>query len=122
MKPVTIALLTAAAAFLTPASQADTRIHRGVSAGASAYCPPPVVSYVPAPTVVHAPPARGYWEEVVVKSWVPDRWITSRDRFGRLVRVFEPGYFTYHTDRVWVAPGSHIPHGRAHGYHRYGRR
>jgi hypothetical protein len=75
--------------------------------------PPPAYYSAPAP-VVYAP-ARGYWKEVTVKSWVPERWVMSRDRWGRSVRVCEPGHYTYRTDRVWVD-------GRDHGrYDRYDR-
>ncbi|MCX6955144.1 MAG: hypothetical protein NTV51_23575, partial [Verrucomicrobia bacterium] len=50
------------------------------------------------------PPApRGYWKEIAVKVWVPAEWIVTRDRRGCEVRSLRPGYFTYRTDRVWVA-------------------
>jgi hypothetical protein len=45
---------------------------------------------------------RGYWKAVVVKTWVPARWVVSYVSHGREVRRFEPGYFAYDTDRVWV--------------------
>ena len=62
----------------------------------------------PAPVPVYRdacpPPApRGYWTEVPVKVWVPAEWIVSRGHHGRDVRTLRPGYFTYRTDRVWVA-------------------
>jgi hypothetical protein len=43
----------------------------------------------------------------VVKTWVPERWVVSRDRWGRPVRHCEPGYFTYRTERVWVEGRDH---------------
>jgi hypothetical protein len=49
----------------------------------------------------HGP--RGYWKEIQVKTWVPARWVISRDRRGREHRTLTNGYFTYRTDRVWVA-------------------
>ena len=54
---------------------------------------------------VRVPASRGYWSEVVVKTWVPARWIVSRDRRGREIRSLEQGYFTYRTDRVWIDGG-----------------
>lgn len=87
-------------------------------APAPAYCPPPAPAYAPPPPPVcepprevrysppYAPPVpRGYWEEVQVKTWVSERWVMSRDRWGRPVRVFQPGYYTYTTDRRWVSCG-----------------
>ncbi len=108
MNRIALALLASAAALAT-AAHADTRLSIGINLGGSTrshFAPPPPVACppTPPPTVVYAP-ARGYWKEVVVKTWVPERWVSSRDRFGRLVRVCEPGYYTYRTDRVWVASG-----------------
>lgn len=69
------------------------------------------------------PPApRGYWTEVVVKDWVPATWIVTREHHGREVRTLRPGYFTYRTDRVWVAEAARYGdgyHGR--GEFGYGR-
>ncbi len=105
MNRIALALIASAATFAT-AAHADTRFSIGIHVGSHApthYAPPAVVVCPPAPppTVVYAP-ARGYWKEITVKTWVPERWVSSRDRFGRLVRVCEPGYYTYRTDRVWV--------------------
>lgn len=50
---------------------------------------------------------RGYWKDVTVKTWVPARWVVSHDRRGREIRSLAPGYFTYRTDRVWVAYNNH---------------
>src|SRR3954468_2774635 len=105
MKHLTFALLATAAALTVNSARADTRVSVGVNLGGPAYRPaPPAVVYAPAPppAVVYAPAPRGYWKDVTVKTWVPERWVSSRDRWGRPVRVCEPGYFTYRTDRVWV--------------------
>lgn len=66
------------------------------------------------------PPApRGYWKNVSVKVWVPAEWIVTRGHHhGHDVRTLRPGYFTYRTDRVWVADtGRHgeFGHGRGRG-------
>jgi hypothetical protein len=63
------------------------------------------------------PPApRGYWTEVVVKDWVPAEWVVTRGFHGREVRSLRPGYFTYRTDRVWVADaGRHGDYGHGRG-------
>lgn len=61
----------------------------------------------------HAPVApRGYWKDVTVKVWVPERWVVSYDRRGREIRRCEPGYYTYRTDRVWVDYGRDYNRGR----------
>ena len=105
MNRIALALLASAAA-LASAAHADTRFSIGINVGGPVHphlAPPAVVACppTPPPTIVYAP-ARGYWKEVVVKTWVPERWVSSRDRFGRLVRICEPGYHTYRTERVWV--------------------
>jgi hypothetical protein len=108
MKPIIIALFATVAGLATTTARADTRVSVGVNLGAPVYSRPPAVVYAPAPAyapppaVVYAPAPRGYWKDVTVKAWVPERWVSSRDRWGRPVRVCEPGYFTYRTDRVWV--------------------
>lgn len=110
MKLFTFALAASAAALAGTALRADTRFSIGVHVGPPIYrtappvviyAPPPPAVYAPPPTVVYAP-ARGYWSDVVVKTWVPERWTVSRDRWGRMVRHHEPGYFTYRTERAWV--------------------
>ncbi len=125
MNRIAIALLATAAALAATSARADTRVSIGVNLGGPAYRPaPPAVVYAPAPVAVHPPavvyapaPSRGYWKEISVKTWVPERWVSSRDRWGRPVRVCEPGHFTYHTDRVWVDGRSdHGPRGYAYGY------
>lgn len=105
MKPITLAFFTALAGFATTAARADSRVNVDVGIAIGA----------PAPTVVHAPaygytPSRGHWEHVTVKTWIPGRWVTGRDRWGRPVRMFEKGYYTYRTDRVWVAHDGHRDH------------
>ncbi len=83
------------AALATPAS-ASPEFAVKVGFAAPAVCPP-------APVVVeryHRP--EGYWKEISVKVWVPASWTTSCDRFGRTVKVYHPGYYTYRPDRVWV--------------------
>ena len=106
-----LVILGGLAAFATPAAaHTDIRVNFG-------YCAPAPVVYVPARAPVYveryAPPApayyvqpvvqpSGYWKEVVVKSWVPERCFTSYDRWSRPVRVVEPGHFALRTERVWV--------------------
>ncbi len=125
MKTTKLALATLAAlgglAFTASTAAARPDLHVSVRFGSPppvVMCPPPapVVRYAPAAPFeyrgVHAPVvvvgrnhhhySAGYWKDVVVKTWVPGRWVTSHDRRGRMVRVLEPGYFTYRTDRVWV--------------------
>lgn len=120
MKRLAIALFATVAALAATAARADTRVSIGVNLGGPYHRPaPPTVVYVPAPpAVVYAPaPTRGYWKDVSVKTWVPERWITTCDRWGRHVRVCEPGYFAYRTERVWVGGRSdHGPRGHAYGY------
>ncbi|MSU48324.1 MAG: hypothetical protein EXS37_04400 [Opitutus sp.] len=125
MKPITLALLATAAALAVNSARADTRVSIGFNVGGPAcrpetpvvvYTPPPTVVYAPAPTVVYAPaPVHGYWKEIVVKTWVPERWLSSHDRWGRPVRVCEPGYFAFRTDRVWV--DRHSDYGYRHDGH-----
>ena len=68
---------------------------------APAYCAPA------APVVVEyrreAP--RGYWRDVVVRTWVPARWVVSYVETGREVRRLQPGYFACNTNHVWVDLG-----------------
>lgn len=119
MNRIALTLLATTAALAATSARADTRISFGLNLGLPTYhVAAPAVVCAPPPTVVYAPVApSGYWKEVVVKTWVPERWVSSRDRWGRSVRVCEPGYFSYRTDRVWVANESHH-HG--HDYGRYG--
>jgi len=120
MKRIAIALLVSAAALAANSARADTRVSVGINMGTPVYAPAPRVVVAPAanyyaPAVpVYNEPARGYWKDVTVKTWVPERWVTSRDRWGHAVRVCEPGYYTYRTDRVWVD-------GRHDNGHHYGR-
>ncbi|MBI5691719.1 MAG: hypothetical protein HZC55_16670 [Verrucomicrobia bacterium] len=120
MNRITLALFAIAAVAARPLS-AETRVSFGVSFGHPPHLPPPVVVAPPTVTVVAPHPASGYWREVLVKTWVPERWTYSRDRWGRTIRVREPGYFTYRTDRVWVETGptcapAPYPHHRRPGH------
>jgi hypothetical protein len=120
MKRIAIALLFSAAALAANSARADTRVSVGINMGAPVYRPAPVV-VAPAPvysspSVAYAP-ARGYWKDVTVKTWVPERYVMSRDRWGRPVRVCEPGYYTYRTDRVWVDGRNDRGYGYDRGYH-----
>jgi hypothetical protein len=109
MKPFALALLAGATVLAANSAFAHTSVNFGVQVGAPAYipAPPPAVVYAPAPEycpppVVHYVPSRGHWESVMVKTWVPARWVATRDNCGRSVRVYERGYFTYRNERVWV--------------------
>lgn len=123
MKRIAIALVATAAVLAATSARADTRVSIGVNVGGPSYRPaPPAVVYAPSPTVVYAPqptvvvaPSRGYWKEVRVKTWVPERWVVRHNRWGRSERYCEPGYYTYHTDRVWV-DGRSDRDGRGYSY------
>lgn len=128
MKRIAIALLATVAAGAATSARADTQVRIGVNVGAPVYrpappvvvAPPPAVVYAPAPAVVVAPP-RGYWKDVQVKTWVPERWIVRHNRWGRPERYCEPGYYTYTTQRMWVEIDGHHHHpGHDRGY-AYGR-
>src|SRR5437867_3801626 len=125
MKRITIALLAAGAALAANSARAHTNVSIGVDLGSPAYFPPPAVVYAP-PAVVYGPgPVRGYWKDVTVKTWVPGRWVMSRDGWGRPVRACEPGYYAYRTDRVWVDArhdrGNHYGYeNRGYGYENRG--
>jgi len=122
MKRITLALFAAAAALAATSARADTRVSFGINVGAPVYRhEPPAVVYAPAPSVVYAPaptvvaPApRGYWKEIQVKTWVPERWVVRTNRWGRSERYCEPGYYAYRTERVWV--DTRHDHGREYGY------
>jgi hypothetical protein len=47
----------------------------------------------------------GYWRTVNVKVWVPGGWVIERSRYGREIRSYVGGHYTYRTDRVWVSYG-----------------
>ena len=118
MKRIAFALLaTAAAALAVNSARADTRVSIGVNLGGPSYRPAPTVVYAPPPAVVVAP-SRGYWKDVQVKTWVPERWVVRHNRWGRAERVCEPGYYTYTTNRVWVDGRS--DHGRGSYSYGYG--
>jgi hypothetical protein len=124
MKRIAIALLVSAAALAASSARADTRFSVGINLGAPVYRPaPPAVVVAPAPVYdpsapasVAYVPARGYWKEVTVKTWVPERWVMSRDRWGRSARVCEPGHYIYRTDRVWIDGRDHDRHDHDNRY------
>jgi hypothetical protein len=123
MKRITFALLATAATLAVASARADTRFSIGVNLGVPAYRPaPPVVVYAPPPAVcppapaVVVAPARGYWKDVSVRTWVPERWVVRPDRRGRPVRYCEPGYYTYRTERVWVENHDRGFSGRGYAY------
>ncbi len=45
----------------------------------------------------------GYWTDVSVKVWVPGHWVIERSHRGCEMRSYVSGFYTYRTDRVWVA-------------------
>lgn len=55
----------------------------------------------PRVAVSYGAPRHGYWRVVTIKTWVPARWVVFHD-YGHKVRRYEPGYFRYRTERVWV--------------------
>lgn len=126
MKRIAIALLVSAAALAANTARAESRVRIGINIGtpvyepAVVYAPAPSVVYAPAPAVVYAPAPvavvhnHGYWRDVEVKTWVPERWVMSHNRWGHHVRVLEPGYYTCRTDRVWVE--GHQDRGYRGGY------
>ena len=120
MNRTALALLAVAATLAAPPLSADTRVSFGINLGRPHVAPPPAIVVAPPPVVVVAPaPGHGYWREVPVKTWVPERWVYSRDRWGRTIRVFEPGYFTYRTDRVWVNYGPECRPAPSPHHHRH---
>jgi hypothetical protein len=94
---VSLALFTAfAGSAATLHAGTDVHVHIGLGPVITRPLPPPVV-------VVERPaPPRGYWKTVTVKEWVPGRWVITRSSRGREIRSFEPGYYSYREERVWV--------------------
>lgn len=98
---------------LANSASAGTDIHINVGLGGRPgpvfVAPPPVYGYGydvrTVPVYRDCPPAApaGYWRDVPVRVWVPAEWIVTRDRRGCEVRSLRAGFFTYRTDRVWVA-------------------
>ena len=69
--------------------------------GGRGYCHPP--RYVrPCPPVMRCPPPRGHYVTRVERYWVDGGWSESISRYGRVVRVWNPGYWAERTVRVWV--------------------
>jgi hypothetical protein len=62
----------------------------------------------------------GYWKTVTVKVWVPGGWVVERGYRGGECRRYVSGYYTYRTDRVWVARDNHDRYDR-HDRRDYGR-
>jgi hypothetical protein len=122
MKHIAIALVLSAAALAANSARADSRVSIGISVGtpvyrsAPVYSPAPPVVYAPAPVVVVPARSHGYWKDVQVKTWVPERWVLRTNRWGRTERVREAGYFTYVTNRVWVDGRDHRGHDRRDSY------
>ena len=107
MKPITFVLVSVLAGLSVVAARADqnragasVEFRIGPNYVASSYAVP-VPVYFPAPARSFVP-ARGHWDEVIVKTWMPGRWVTGRDRWGRTYRVMAKGYFVYRTERVWI--------------------
>jgi hypothetical protein len=126
MKHLTLALVATVAALAATSARADTRVSIGINLGLPVYrpAPPTVVVAPPAYTHSRAPvvvaPARGYWKEVVVKTWVPERYVVRHNRWGRPERIREPGYYAYRTERVWVdGRDSGRGYGHSYGYDKH---
>lgn len=124
MKRIAIALLATVGLAAVHSARADTQVRIGVNVGVPVYrpAPPPAVvvapapAYCPPPAPVVVAPARGYWKDVQVKTWVPERWVVRHNRWGRPERYCEPGYYTYTTQRVWVDAHDHRGHDRDNRY------
>ena len=120
---ITALTVLATAVLAAGSARAETHVRIGVNVGAPVYRSPapivvaPPVAYAPPPVVVVAPSPRGYWKEVPVKTWVPERWVVRHNRWGRPERYCEPGYYTYTTQRVWVDSRDNRRHDpRGYGY------
>ena len=129
MKRIVIVLVVSAAALAGHTARAESRVRIGINVGTPVYqpseptvvyAPTPSVVYAPAPSVIYAPAPvavahnRGYWKDIEVKTWVPERWVMSHNRWGHHVRVLEPGYYSCRMDRVWVE--GHEDRGYRGGY------
>lgn len=134
MKLLTVTVLTAAATLVASPLRAETRLSLNVHFGLPfAHAPARPIFVAPPPLVIRATPppvvcvpAPGHWREVVVRTWIPERWVLAQDRFGRTVRRFEPGHTVCRTERVWINPRADFrrPEHRdghriaaAHGHH-----
>lgn len=127
MKTLAVALLTVLAGAATTAARADhsrVNVDFGITFGSSYSAP---VCVEPAPVAVvpvhrrHYVPARGYWDTITVKSWVPGRWVVGRDRWGHRHRFFEKGHYVYRTERVWVDGRRGPAYGYNDGHRRWNR-
>src|SRR4051812_42337636 len=112
MKTIAAAtLLAAIAGFATNARADHGRVDVGITFGspapATVYAHAPVYAPTPVYAPAYTPEVRGHWEDVTTKTWIPGRWIETRNHWGRPVRVFENGHLEYRTDRVWVEAPRH---------------
>lgn len=123
MKRLALALFATAGLAAVSPVRADPHVRIGVGIGGPVFrSPPPPVVVVPAapscppPAVVVTSPY-GYWKEVPMRTWVPERWVVRPSRWGRPERVCIPGYYAHTTQRVWVETRSpsHPGHGHGHG-------
>jgi hypothetical protein len=102
MKRIALAFI-AAAAFAAGSARADHVSVRGsISFGSPGYYAPAPVYVAPSAPVYCAPAPRGYWQNTEVKVWVPARWVTTYDRWGRPYNQIEPAHLESHIQRVWV--------------------
>ncbi len=62
----------------------------------------------------------GYWKDVSVRVWVPGGWVVERHH-GRTIKRYVEGYYTFRTDRVWVAYDRHDRNDRHGRYEPRGR-
>lgn len=124
MKTTSFALLSLLAGLVAGTARAESRVYANIEIRPTPVAIAPVVApVIPRYAPGHAAPRynapRGYWQDVTVRNWVPDRWIVMPGRHGRSVRVFEPGHFVYSTDRVWVDNrGGNHREGRMYGWNR----
>lgn len=84
------------------------------------YCPPPEPVVIVTPSCPPPPPPSGYWQTVQTRVWIPARWIYTSDDCGRRTRVYQQGYYTMQTERVWVETAEVCRDDRE--YHRRDRR
>lgn len=109
------AAVSGLAGLANTASAGDLHLNIGIGRPGPVYVAPrPPVVVVPGPAYCPPPAPSGYWTDVSVRVWVPAEWVVTRDHRGHPVRSLRAGYYTYRTDRVWVA-GTGRP-GYGHGY------
>jgi hypothetical protein len=91
MKPVLLACLAALGLAATTARADHVDIRGHINFGEPGYMAPCYVT-----------PDRGYWRDVVVNVWVPPHWEIRHNRWGRPIRLWEPGHYEARPQRVWV--------------------